>query len=249
MQDVNTLFFNNSVGGEELDSRYSLESIIKGIDSFARLTNATCFVIDFDSHKMLYQSEKMQYLEDITDNERQRESNNPYWSFVDEETLKNLLLIRTKYPLVGRSMSAADYQTHICTIDYPIIIKRRKFFINQKFTPLVMRSDGITKIGLFVISPSSCDHMESFIITHSHIRYRFDFRAGVYRTFDLDASLSAQEKLILQRVQKGFTIEEIAEDLHLSISTIKTHRGRIFKKLRVRTMPEALTVIGNYHLI
>ena len=249
MQDVNTLFFNNSVGGEELDSRYSLESIIKGIDSFARLTNATCFVIDFDSHKMLYQSEKMQYLEDITDNERQRESNNPYWSFVDEETLKNLLLIRNRYPLVGQKIDIENYQTHICAIDYPIIIKRRKFFINQKFTPLVMRSDGITKIGLFVISPSSCDHMESFIITHSHIRYRFDFRAGVYRTFDLDASLSTQEKLILQRVQKGFTIEEIAEDLHLSISTIKTHRGRIFKKLRVRTMPEALTVIGNYHLI
>lgn len=249
MQDVNTLFFNNSVGVEELDSRYSLESIIKGIDSFARLTNATCFVIDFDSHKMLYQSEKMQYLEDITDNERQRESNNPYWSFVDEETLKNLLLIRNRYPLVGQKIDIENYQTHICAIDYPIIIKRRKFFINQKFTPLVMRSDGITKIGLFVISPSSCDHMESFIITHSHIRYRFDFRAGVYRTFDLDASLSTQEKLILQRVQKGFTIEEIAEDLHLSISTIKTHRGRIFKKLRVRTMPEALTVIGNYHLI
>jgi len=249
MQDVNTLFFNNSVGVEELDCKYSLESIIKGIDSFARLTNATCFVIDFDSHKMLYQSEKMQYLEDITDNERQRESNNPYWSFVDEETLKNLLLIRNRYPLVGQKIDIENYQTHICAIDYPIIIKRRKFFINQKFTPLVMRSDGITKIGLFVISPSSCDHMESFIITHSHIRYRFDFRAGVYRTFDLDASLSTQEKLILQRVQKGFTIEEIAEDLHLSISTIKTHRGRIFKKLRVRTMPEALTVIGNYHLI
>ena len=198
---------------------------------------------------MLYQSDKMLYLEDIADNERQRECENPYWSFVDEETLKNLLLIRNRYPLVGQKIDIENYQTHICTIDYPIIIKRRKFFINQKFTPLVMRSDGITKIGLFVISPSSCDHMESFIITHSHIRYRFDFRAGVYRTFDLDASLSAQEKLILQRVQKGFTIEEIAEDLHLSISTIKTHRGRIFKKLRVRTMPEALTVIGNYHLI
>ena len=249
MQDVNTLFFNSSVSPEELDSRYSLESIIMGIDSFARLTNATCFMIDFDGHKMLYQSEKMLYLEDIVDNECQRECENPYWSFVDEETLNKLLLIRNKYQLVGRTISCADYQMHICTIDYPIIIKRRKFFINQKFTPLVMRSDGITKVGLFVISPSTSDHMESFIITQSHIRYRFDFRAGVYRTFDLDASLSAQEKLILQRVQKGFTIEEIAEDLHLSISTIKTHRGRIFKKLQVRTMPEALTVIGNYHLI
>lgn len=132
---------------------------------------------------------------------------------------------------------------------YPIIIRRRKFFINQKFTPLVMRSDGITKIGLFIISPSTCDHIESFIITQSQIRYRFDFKEGAYKTFDLDASLSTQEKLILQRVQKGLTIEEIAEDLNLSVSTIKTHRMRILKKLQVRTMPEALTVIGNYHLL
>lgn len=249
MQDVNTLFFNNSICDEELDNRYSLESMIKGIDSFARVTNATCFVIDFDSHKMLYQSKKMLYLEAITDNERQRESNNPYWSLVDEETLNNLLLIRNRYPLVGQTIDIENYQTHICTIDYPIIIKRRKFFINQKFTPLVMRSDGITKIGLFVISPSTCDHMESFIITKSQIRYRFDFNTGVYRSLDLDASLSTQEKLILQRVQKGLTIEEIAEDLNLSVSTIKTHRMRIFKKLLVKSMPETLTVIGNYHLL
>ena len=249
MQDVNTLFFNNSICDEELDGRFSLDSMIKGIDSFARLTNSTCFVIDFDSHRMLYQSDKILYLEDIADNQRQRECENPYWSFVDEETLNNLLLIRNRYPLVGQTIDIENYQTHICTIDYPIIIRRRKFFINQKFTPLVMRSDGITKIGLFIISPSTCDHIESFIITQSHIRYRFDFKEGTYRTFDLDASLSPQEKLILQRVQKGLTIEEIAEDLNLSVSTIKTHRMRIFKKLQVRTMPEALTVIGNYHLL
>ncbi|MBQ6049930.1 MAG: helix-turn-helix transcriptional regulator [Bacteroidaceae bacterium] len=249
MQDVNTLFFNNSICDEELDGRISLDSMIKGIDSFARLANATCFVIDFDSHRMLYQSDKMLYLDGIADNQRQRESENPYWSFVDEETLNNLLLIRNRYPLVGQTIDIENYQTHICTIDYPIIIRRCKFFINQKFTPLVMRSDGITKIGLFIISPSTCDHIESFIITQSHIRYRFDFKEGAYKTFDLDASLSTQEKLILQRVQKGLTIEDIAEDLNLSVSTIKTHRMRIFKKLQVRTMPEALTVIGNYHLL
>ena len=101
--------------------------MIKGIDSFASLKNSTCFVIDFDSHKMLYQSARMLYLENIADNERQRESNNPYWSFVDEETLSNLLLIRNKYPLVGQTIDIADYQTHICTIDYPIIIKKGSF--------------------------------------------------------------------------------------------------------------------------
>ena len=112
-----------------------------------------------------------------------------------------------------------------------------------------MRSDGITKIGLFVINPSTSNHMESFIITQSQIRYRFDFEAGVYKSFDLASTLSVMEKAILKRVQKGMTIEEIADSLNLSVSTIKTHRTRIFKKLQVRSMPEALTVIGNYHLL
>ena len=45
------------------------------------------------------------------------------------------------------------------------------------------------------------------------------------------------------------TNEEIATNLNLSIPTIKTHRMRIFKKLSVKTMAEALTVIGNHNLI
>ena len=249
MKDVNKLFFNDSVYTEDIDEGLDIDSMIKGVDCFTKLTNATCFVIDFDMHKLIYRSKKMLYLDDISISDRQRECENPYWAHVTEETLDNLLQIRNKYPHVGRNIDIDDYSTHVCTIDYPIIIKKHEFFINQKFTPLVMRSDGITKIGLFIIGPSTCDHMESFIITHSQIRYRFDFKAGIYKTFDLDRTLSTMEKVILLHVQKGLTIEEIADNLNLSVSTIKTHRIRIFKKLQVSTMPEALTVIGNYHLI
>lgn len=249
MKDVNKLFFNDSVYTEELEEGLDIDSMIKGVDSFTKLTNATCFVIDFDMHKLIYRSEKMLYLDDISISDRQRECENPYWAHVTDETLDNLLQIRNKYPHVGRNIDFDDYSIHVCTIDYPITIKKHEFFTNQKFTPLVMRSDGITKIGLFIIGPSTCDHMESFIITHSQIRYRFDFKAGIYKTFDLDRTLSTMEKVILLHVQKGLTIEEIADNLNLSVSTIKTHRMRIFKKLQVSTMPEALTVIGNYHLI
>ncbi len=249
MKDVNKLFFNDSVYTEDIDEGLDIDSMIKGVNCFAKLTNATCFVIDFDKHKLIYQSDKMIYLDDISTSDRQRECENPYWAHVTEETLENLLLIRNKYPHVGRNINHDDYATHVCTIDYPIIIKKHEFFINQKFTPLVMRSDDITKIGLFTIGPSTCDHMESFIITQSQIRYRFDFKAGMYKTFNLDRTLTIVEKVILLRVQKGLTIEEIADNLNLSVSTIKTHRMRIFKKLQVSTIAEALTVVGNYHLI
>ena len=249
MKDVNKLFFNDSVYTEDIDEGLDIDSMIKGVDSFAKLTNVTCFVIDFDMHKLIYRSDKMIYLDDISISDRQRECENPYWAHVTEETLENLLLIRNKYPHVGRDINHDDYVTQVCTIDYPIIIKKHEFYINQKFTPLVMRSDDITKIGLFIIGPSTCNHMESFIITQSQIRYRFDFKARMYKTFDLDRTLTIVEKVILLRVQKGLTIEEIADNLNLSVSTIKTHRMRIFKKLQVSTIAEALTVVGNYHLI
>lgn len=249
MKDVNELFLNDAVYTKDTNNALSIDSIIEGIDRFAKLLNITCFIIDFDMHKLIYRSDKMLYLDDTSIDEPQRECENPYWARVSEETLGNLLLIRDKYPCVRQNINPEEFTTHVCTIDYPIIIKSHEFFINQKFIPLVMRPDGITKIALFIIGPSTCNHMESFILIESRIRYRFDFKAGMYMEFNMHRSLSNVEKAILLHVQKGFTIEEIADKLNVSVSTIKTHRMHIFKKLQVQTMPETLTVISNYNLI
>lgn len=45
------------------------------------------------------------------------------------------------------------------------------------------------------------------------------------------------------------TNEEIAQNLYISVNTVKTHRMRIFRKLHVETITEALTVVANYHLL
>lgn len=67
MQDVNTLFFNNSKEPDAFeDGALDMELRIKTIATFARLTNVTCFVIDFDEHRMLYQTEKMLFLNEVS---------------------------------------------------------------------------------------------------------------------------------------------------------------------------------------
>lgn len=57
--------------------------------------------------------------------------------------------------MVNEQFSIEEYANHVCTIDYPIILHNREMFINQKFTPLQMRNDGITKIGLFTANYST----------------------------------------------------------------------------------------------
>ena len=87
------------------------------------------------------------------------------------------------------------------------------------------------------------------IITPSGKRLKFDIGKKTYYEFDLGLVLSSVEKAVLQRAKKGMSSEEIATDLGISVNTIKTHRMRIFKKLNVTSINEALTIISNYQLM
>lgn len=249
MIDVNTLFFNHAKTKDEIEMTFDLPALISTVSVFSRLSNQSCFLIDFDEHKILYKTQSLIYLDEVTLDDLQRECANPYWSYISDETLDKLLQIKNHYLLASEDLNLDEYANHVCTIDYPILIRSHELFINQKFTPLVMRSDGITKIGLFTINYSTKKEMESTIITPSGKRFRFDFKQRKYQIFDIGISLSLVEKAILHRARKGMTSKEIAASLYITESTVKTHRNRIFKKLNVETITEALAFIGNYQLI
>lgn len=248
MLDANYLFFNHATLKED-NGNIDTKLLIKTVDAAARISCLSAFVVDFDSHELVYRSEHLVYIDESTINDKQRDCANPYWSIVSDETLENLMMIRNNYILPGKQLSDDEYANHICTIDFPIILRNHELFITQKFTPLVMRNDGITKIGMFTINYSNKKAFESFIIVPSGKRFRFNFDERRYDEYDLGITLSLVEKAILHRARMGMTNEEIAKNLYISINTVKTHRLRIFKKLQVETINEALAVIGNYQLI
>lgn len=248
MIDANYLFFNHATS-KEVEVDIDISSLVKTVDAAARISCLSTFVIDFDSHELLYRSEQLVYIDESTVKDKQRECANPYWSIISENTLEKLQQIRNHYIMPGKQLSGNDYTNHVCTIDYPIIIRNHELFITQKFTPLVMRKDGITKIGMFTINYLNKKDIESSIIAPSGKRFRFNFEECQFDEYDLGITLSLVEKAILHRARMGMTNEEIAKSLYISINTVKTHRLRIFKKLQVETINEALAVIGNYQLI
>ncbi|MFM8586974.1 MAG: response regulator transcription factor, partial [Bacteroidota bacterium] len=52
--------------------------------------------------------------------------------------------------------------------------------------------------------------------------------------------LTKRELEIAKLVCKGYSSNEIAEELHLSVLTVSTHRKHILKKLNVRNPVELL---------
>lgn len=62
-------------------------------------------------------------------------------------------------------------------------------------------------------------------------------------------ALTARELDVLIKLSEGMTYPEIAEDLDLSISTVRTHIQKIYRKLNARSGPEALAVAKTNRLI
>lgn len=62
-------------------------------------------------------------------------------------------------------------------------------------------------------------------------------RRGKQDSYDL---LSLREKEILNLLVTGKSNRDVAEMLHLSISTVETHRSNIFQKLQIRSLPELI---------
>ena len=248
MHNVNDLFFTKCICEDGSISQSAVNFTIQIVEAISLLTNTTCLVIDFDKQRTIYKTDTLLYTDEATPADIHRECDNPYWALVPDEILGQLINLRGKYLHFFRILNQQENSLHFCSTDYPIIINRRSFYINQKFMPLMKRLDGTIRLGLFMYGPSTDKETKSLIITKSGERWRYNFQTEEYEKLDLGAALSNMERKILLRIKKGMTNEEIAESLNLGLNTVKSYRARLFKKLGVKTITEAITLIDNYHL-
>lgn len=80
---------------------------------------------------------------------------------------------------------------------------------------------------------------------------------GERLALDLDAhaerpaheKLSPREFEVLRMIGSGKTISEIAEELHLSATTVSTHRARILEKMNLNTTAELMRYALTNHIV
>ncbi len=62
-------------------------------------------------------------------------------------------------------------------------------------------------------------------------------------------TLSARESAILQLIAQGFNNRQIAEQLHISIKTVETHRSNLMRKLDAHDRAELLQIAREQNLL
>ena len=222
--------------------------MLRIIDAASRLTNTSMLVYDFDKRSVVHKSEKLLYMDDATISDIQRESSNPYWSLVTQADLNALLDVEKAYFNIIGSFSPEQQLKHTLVINFNIFLKQTEHNITQKFTPLTLRPDGTTCLGLFSVTQATNETSERAAIFGNGFRYAYNSQSRSFVLLSPKLQLTPIEKAILNLSSKGFSTERIAKELYRSPNTIKTHKKRLFDKLNVSKMAEALMLENNYNL-
>lgn len=252
MTEIKDFFTNrNAVNIITDDDRKSLNNYMDVVKAFERVSYQSIYLIDYQSRSFEYVSENPLFLCGHRAVEVEKMGYAFYFNYVLESDLDLLLRINS----IGfeffdgivrseRTSYTISYDFHLKNNDNKVIL------INHKLTPIYLNSEGKLWKALCIVSLSS--EQES-----GNIRV-YKNGEDVISAYDLDkkcwikkekTTLSDREKEILQLSTSGFTINQIAEKLFISPDTVKFHRKKLFEKLEVSNISEAIAYVTTHKLI
>ncbi len=244
MADINSFFtLNNTIGNLTDKDTKQTENYLEAIEAFTRTTYKSIYVIDYETQGFDYVSDNPLFLCGNTASEVKEMGYDFYFKYVPKEDLELLLKINTigfdfyeKIPLQDRKDYSISYDFHLKNKEGKTIL------INQKLTPMFLTESGKIWKAICFVSLSTQQNSGNITITKKNATQRivYDLTADCWKSIK-NIELSMREKEILQYSIRGYTINEISEKIYISSNTIKFHRKKLFEKLGVANIYEAIS--------
>ena len=252
MPDINDFFsFRNSVDNISDDDQKQTANYLEPISAFARTTYKSIYVIDYQAKGFEYVSDNPLFLCGHTADEVKEMGYAFYFKYVTKPDLDLLLTINTagfefyeRIPLEERKNHTISYDYHLKNNEGKIIL------INQKLTPIFLTNKGKIWKALCIISLSAEQKSGNIKVYKKGDNkvFRYDLEGDFWKTQE-KIKLTSREKEILQYSTRGYTINEIAKTIFVSPDTVKFHRRKLFDKLEVTNISEAIAFATNNKLI
>lgn len=233
------------------DEEYErIELLVNAAKAFVRNTYQCVYIIDYFRKDFLYVSDNVEMLCGEPAEKVREFGYDLYLKHVPEEEQKMLLDINSEGFNKANTIPPEERVEYTISYDFHLMNGRKKRLINHTLTPLMMTRDGRIWLALCTISPSTKSKPgnvvlkkadENWCYTYSLVTHRWERREAV--------TLSEIERDILRLSSQGYTMEDIATQLCRSVDTIKTYKKRLFAKLEVRSIAEALSYATNYKLL
>ncbi len=252
MQDNINRFFipdNEVKRSEELD--YSrVDEYIRTAEAFSHSIYQSIYIIDYFKQNFLYVSPNPMFRCGLSPDEMTKLGYQFYLNYVPDDEQQMLITLNGAGFAFYNEIPIAERKNWYITYDFHILSDGRKILINHKLTPLVLTSDGRIWLALCVVSAATHTKAGNVEIHRvgSPEYYEYNFTTRRWNKKEMP-TLTDGEKSVLTLSIQGYTMTEIADKIYMSIDTVKKYRQRIFEKLNVRNISEAIVTATNCKLL
>ena len=222
------------------------------IQALSRCIVGSVFVINYEKKAFDYVFGETACLGGYA-NEEVREMGYDFYKKVVPE--KDLNLLR-KIQKIGfdffHKLSLQDRNKYTITYDFYIRSPNthHQTLVNQKLSPILLTKSGNIWKSLCILTLStSKDRGNIKLINHyGGKNLNYDLERDCWVSED-KIPFSNREKEIIELSIRGYTLQEIADKIYLSMQTVKFHRRKIFDKLKVDNITDLITYTIHHNLL
>lgn len=224
---------------------------LEAIRAFARLTYESIYVIDYEKMGFEYVSDNPLFLSGYTAAQVLEMGYDFYFKNVPEEDLQMLASINQAGFDFFDKLPVAERKEYTITYDFHLINKDGKpILINHRLTPLLLTVEGRMWKSVCVVSISHHQQAGNIFISKQGTDkiWQLNMETSTWHKF-VKPELTKRETEVLRLHAQGLTINQIAEKIFVSPDTVKYYRRRIFERLNVSNIAEALAYAVNSKMI
>lgn len=243
MEQINRFFNDKNEVSKDADIDFSQKGdYLEAVKALARTTYQSLYVINYQTKAFEYVSENPLFLCGKTSEEVKELGYAFYFQNVKPEDVEKLIKINEagfefydKLPIAERKLYSISY-------DFYLINNKNMVLVNHKLTPMFLTEEGQVWKALCVVSLSNNTTSGNVVLSKegSNEVWRYDLTEEKWEKSE-KIRLSSREYEILGLYASGLTINEIAGKLFITSDTVKFHRKKLFEKIGVNNIAEALS--------
>ncbi|KQR95317.1 LuxR family transcriptional regulator [Chryseobacterium sp. Leaf180] len=252
MEKFNSFFSDKNTIADITDKDIAqTENYLEVVRTFAKLTYQSVYIIDYYQRNFEYVSDNPLFLCGLSSKQVQELGYDFYFQHVGEQDLNLLLKINQVGFDFFDNLPVKERKDYTISYDFHIINeKKNSILINHKLTPLFLNEEGKIWKAMCIVSLSPNDASGNITISKVNSTSIAEFNLGNNRWETTEkVKLSEREIQILILYARGLTINEIADKIFISPDTVKFHRRKLFEKMDVSNITEALSYAKNKKLI
>ncbi|MFB6454128.1 response regulator transcription factor [Chitinophaga sp. Hz27] len=237
--------------GEITNTDQQEQHYLEVIKAFARLSYESIYLIDYSNISFEYVSDNPLFLCGNTAEEVLQMGYEFYFRHVPEKDLAILSILNeagfdfyAQLPENERKLYCISYDFHLVHKD------GKEILVNHKLTPLFLTPEGKVWKSMCMVSLSHQQTAGNVCIYKQGSKeiWKLNLETKIW-TKSTKPTLTERELEVLRMHAQGYSIQQIAEKIFVAPDTIKYYRRRIFERLEVSNIADALANAVNNKLL